>query len=92
METKFKVGEIVEYTCIVGTVHAEILKIQPSGKLLLDMKSKQLKLIGKTDYERKRKTVKLSCNVSVMPHRIKKIILEGEELLAFATHKTKIEN
>ena len=69
---KIKVGDIVEYNCIVGVIHVKVKRVKPDGKLILNTRDKN-KLIKSSSRHQKGDFVSLSKNVCVMPHRVKKV-------------------
>lgn len=65
---KFKAGDMVEYTCVGGTIKVKVLKVKADKNLILETGGgKELKAAGR------KHTFRLIKNVCVKPHRVKKI-------------------
>lgn len=65
-----KVGDTVEYTCVAGVIHVEVLKVKSDGNLILHTRKTNKLVKAKRQGDQ---SVSLSKNVCVLPHRVRKI-------------------
>ncbi len=69
-----KAGDKVEYTGISGTIHVRVLAVLPSGKLSLNTRAENpLVKVPANSKEKVGTMVWLTKNVTVLPHRVKKV-------------------